>query len=230
MSRGIAQWGSRSSRAGDGRYAQVGWFGGCPFGLSDRSVEVEEFLRGGVAAGLQAVDFAEPSVYPGFLDAFVEVADDFSESIALFGVHSEHRASDAGVLVLAGGSVGASAGSEFEFALVEVLVELGPFLVCGFAILSFGAEAAAIVEEGSVGADQVVLEDGQVVLGGVEARVPEQLGGDVDRETAGDGVGGEHSAEVVRCVAQRRAGAVGDAGAVDSGLQQPVDAVQADDG
>src|SRR5882757_7205305 len=46
--------------------------------------------------------------------------------------------------------------------------------------------AASVVEEGSVGADHVVLEDRQVVLGGSEVGMPEDLGGDMDRQAAGD--------------------------------------------
>ena len=60
----------------------------------------------------------------------------------------------------AGGSVGAAAGAEFELALFEVLLELAPFLIGGFAVLGLGADGPALVEEGPVGADEVVLEDG----------------------------------------------------------------------
>ena len=41
-------------------------------------------------------------------------------------VDVQHWAADAGMLVLAGGSVRAPAGAEFDFALVEVLGELVP--------------------------------------------------------------------------------------------------------
>jgi hypothetical protein len=54
------------------------------------------------------------------------------------------------VFVLAGRAVGAAAHSEFEFALVEVLVKFAPFMFGGSAVFGFGAHQAPTVEEGSV--------------------------------------------------------------------------------
>ncbi|HEY5152169.1 MAG TPA: hypothetical protein VIJ23_20630, partial [Mycobacterium sp.] len=59
----------------------------------------------------------------------------------------EHRASDASVLMLAWRSVWTATGSEFEFALVGVLVEVGPFLIRWFTVFGFGTNASAIVKE-----------------------------------------------------------------------------------
>ncbi len=57
------------------------------------------------------------------------------EAVDHLWVDVEHRAADAGVLVLARGSVGACAGAEFDLAFVEVLLELGPFSVADRAVL-----------------------------------------------------------------------------------------------
>jgi len=52
-------------------------------------------------------------------------------------------------------------------------------------------------EEVLVVADQVLLEDGDVALGGLQVEVAEQLGADVDRQAAVDQIGDEQAAEVV---------------------------------
>jgi len=64
------------------------------------------------------------------------------------------------------GSVRAPAGAEFELALFGMLLELAPFLVGGLAVLGLGPCGPAIAEECPVGADEVVLEDDEVVLRG----------------------------------------------------------------
>lgn len=56
---------------------------------------------------------------------------------------------------------------------MEVLLELAPFGVGGFSILLGWAHRPSTVQEAAVGADQVVLEDGVVGLGGVDAGVAE---------------------------------------------------------
>jgi hypothetical protein len=63
------------------------------------------------------------------------------------------------VFVLAGRAVGAPAGAEFDLALVEVFVELGQFLAGGLAVLLDRSELAAVVEEGDIVADDVLVED-----------------------------------------------------------------------
>ncbi|KFZ79213.1 hypothetical protein ED92_26875 [Amycolatopsis sp. MJM2582] len=83
----------------------------------------------------EIVDLSAPYVEFGFADPVTEVVRDLDQPGALAGVDAQDRASDAGVLVLAGGAVGAAAGAEFQLACVEVLLEFGPFLVGWFAVL-----------------------------------------------------------------------------------------------
>jgi hypothetical protein len=68
------------------------------------------------------------------LDALAEVVDNRDQPPSLLRVNSQHRTTDARVLVLAGRSVGASAGAQFELALVEVLLELAPLLLGRFTV------------------------------------------------------------------------------------------------
>lgn len=119
--------------------------------------------------------------------------------------------------------VGAAAGAQFEFAELEVFVELVPFVVSGLAIFGFGADRAAPVEKPAIGADQVVLEYREVGLRGGQVVVSEDLGRDVDGEPSGDGLGGEHAPEVVRGDVQRLAGEVAQAGAGHGGGEQDLD-------
>jgi hypothetical protein len=133
----------------DGRYSEVRGahdiVAGCPR-------EGGEFAVGGVEADLESFDFAEPAVDAGFGDAVGEVLDDADEAASGGGVGAEHGAADAGVLVGAGGSVGAPAGAELELALLEVLLELAPFIGGRLPVFGFGADGPALVEVGAVGA------------------------------------------------------------------------------
>lgn len=61
----------------------------------------DEFLLGGQAGGA-SLDFAEPPVELGFLDAFAEVADDLDQPASLLGIHRQHGTANAGMFVLAG--------------------------------------------------------------------------------------------------------------------------------
>jgi hypothetical protein len=63
------------------------------------------------------------------------------------------------VFVLAGRAVGASAFAEGEFAALEVLLELVPLLVGGLAVFGLGALGAVLVEEASVRANELFVED-----------------------------------------------------------------------
>lgn len=128
------------------------------------------------------------------------------------------------------GAVGAVAGAEGDFAEVEVVAELGPFGVGGFAVLVAGSVGAALVDEGAVVADDLVGVDGDVSLGGVEVEVAEQLGGDVDGQAGVDGLGCEDPAEVVRRVPDRGAVDVGDASVGGEFGEELVDVGGADDG
>lgn len=95
------------------------------------------------------------------------------------------------MFVLAGCAVGAPAGAEFDLALVEMLVELGPFLAGGLAVFLGWSELAALVEEGDVVADDVLIEDGDVAAGRLDVEVAEQGCADVDGQAAVDQFGGE---------------------------------------
>jgi hypothetical protein len=115
-------------------------------GRSSGTVEAGEFPDCGFAAGFQAGDFTEPAVEFGFFDAFGEVRDDFDDAFPLFGVDSQHGASDAGMFVLAWGAIGSAAGAQFEFAFMEVLAELDPFLFGWFPVFGFRSDASSFVD------------------------------------------------------------------------------------
>ncbi|MER5341554.1 hypothetical protein [Streptomyces mirabilis] len=74
--------------------------------------EAVELRHRSVEADLEPRDLTEPAVGADLADAFSEVLDDFDEAWPLIGIHLEGGASDAGVLVLAGGSVGSPAGAQ----------------------------------------------------------------------------------------------------------------------
>ena len=95
------------------------------------------------------------------------------------------------VFVLAGGAVGPAARTQFQFSQLEMLLEVLPFLIGGLAVFRFRSGCSPLVEEPAVGADQFVLEDREVGLDGGDTVVAEELGGDVDGQSAGDGFGGE---------------------------------------
>ena len=69
----------------------------CPeaSGHPNAPVEAGEFAFGGFQADLEALDFAEPAVHPGFGDALVEVVDDLGETGSLPRRNSQHRAAQA---------------------------------------------------------------------------------------------------------------------------------------
>jgi hypothetical protein len=64
------------------------------------------------------------------------------------------------VFVLAGRPIGAATGAELDAALVEVLVEAGPFLRGGLVAFVGRAFGASSGEELLVGADDVCGKDG----------------------------------------------------------------------
>ena len=74
-----------------------------------------------------ALDLAEPALGLGVVAAGEQVGVDLVEAVDHLGVDAQHWAADAGVFVFAGCGVGASVLAEFDFAFVEVLLELGPF-------------------------------------------------------------------------------------------------------
>lgn len=137
--------------------------------------------------------------------------------------------SQRGVFVGAGCAVGATTGSELDLAQLEVLLELLPLVFRGLAVFRRRADGTAGVEEGAIAVDQFALEDREIRLRGVDVVVAEDLRGDVDRESSGDGVRDEHSAEVMRRVAQRLASAVGESCPLDGVVEQGVEHFGADD-
>ena len=173
------------------------------------TVEAGEFLDCGFAAAFQAGDFTEPAVEFGFFDAFGEVRDDFNDAFTLFGVDSQHWASDAGVFMLTGRSIGSAAGAQFEFAFVEVLAELGPFFVGRFPVFDFRSDASSFVDVRPVGADHLIGKDGKIVLCCFETGMAEYFGGDMHGQTARHRFGGKHPAEIMRTEPHRFTGSVG---------------------
>jgi hypothetical protein len=91
-----------------------------------------------------------------------------------------------GVFVGARCAVGSPAVAEFVLAETEMLLGLGPFGLGRFAVLRAGAQCAPPADEGTVVADEFALEDGGVVLGGVDVRVAEEFRRDADWQAAGD--------------------------------------------
>jgi hypothetical protein len=155
-------------------------------------------LLGDVAqAVLQAGDLAEPLHSVGFLESFTGVDLDLDESWQLLGVEAKHGAADAGVLVVAGRSVGTVAGAQGHLAEAEMIAELLPFDICWFAIFLARAAGPALVHKIPVVADDLLGIDRDISLSGIEVEVSKELGGDVDRDAAVDGLRGEDSTEVV---------------------------------
>ena len=75
-------------------------------------------------ADLQAFDLAEPSLAAGFLDPGQQVVAHVEEPATLGRVWAQEGAAQAGVLVDAGGGVGAPAGAQGHLAVLEVAEEL----------------------------------------------------------------------------------------------------------
>jgi hypothetical protein len=84
------------------------------------------------------------------------------------------------VLVLAGGAVGAVAGAQRDLAEAEVVAEFRPLGAGGFAILLAGSLAAALGDELPVVADHLGRIDRDVPLCGVEVKMAQQPGGDME--------------------------------------------------
>ncbi|MFC5830973.1 hypothetical protein ACFPZ3_44580 [Nonomuraea insulae] len=78
------------------------------------------------------------------------------------------------MLVLAWSAVGPAAGTQLDLALVEVFLELSPFLRAGRAVFVAEAQGTAVGEASGVVADDVLVEDGDVAAGGLDVEVPQQ--------------------------------------------------------
>ena len=149
-------------------------------------------------AGFESLDLTEPAPTEGFGQPCGEVVGDLGEPIELCRVRAQHWAADAGMFVLAGSAVGATAGAELDLAPLEVPEELGPLGIGGLPVLGTGSDAPPAGDEGSVVVDDVLVVDGDVALGGGQVLVAEELGGDVDGEPRGHRLGGEDAPEVMR--------------------------------
>ena len=91
-----------------------------------------ELLLGAGNGCLESFDLAEPALVACLGESGVEVLEDLLEAVHLGGVGPEERAADAGVFMLAGGSVGSAADTELDLAALEVAKELVPFGVGRF--------------------------------------------------------------------------------------------------
>ena len=103
-----------------------------------------------------------------------------------------------------------------------MLLELLPLGVRGIPVFGGRAQGSPFGDERAVGADQVLLEDLEIGLGCVEVCVTQQPGRDVERQTAGDGLGDEHPPEVVRGVAERLAGGIRETGEAEDVVEIPL--------
>ena len=124
------------------------------------AVDLGEFVVGAGQADLESFDFAEPSFAVGLGDPGDEVVADLCDSLPLGGVWPVHRAAHAGVLVDAGGGVGAAAEAGGDLATLEAPEELLPFLVGGCAVFLTGPQASAAGQEGQVSLDGLLGVDG----------------------------------------------------------------------
>jgi hypothetical protein len=106
---------------GEGRHAE----GDGGAATSGDLVHLGELAPGAGEADFQALGFAELPGFLGLGDPVGEVAADLGQAGTLSGVGAQQRAAQAGVLVDAGGVVGAAAVSESDPAAFEVAGELG---------------------------------------------------------------------------------------------------------
>ena len=171
------------------------------------------FLLGDVPqAVLQPGHLAEPLHLVGFFESFPGVGLDLEEARHLGGVHAEHWAAEAGVLMLTWCAVGPFAGAKRHLPEAEMVSELLPFDVGGFAVFIGGAPGASLIDVAAVMVDHLLRIDGDVPLGRIQVEVTQQLGGDVDRQATVDGLGRENPSKVVRGEPQRRAVDIDDPG------------------
>ena len=102
------------------------------------------------------------------------------------------------MLVLARGGIGAPALAEFDFAFIEVLLELVPLSGGRGPILTSRPRRAPAGEMGLVVADDIFLENRHITVGGLDIQMPKQRRPDVNRQSVVDQVRGEQAPEVMR--------------------------------
>lgn len=105
---------------------------------------------------------SEPAFGVGSFETVEEIGLELVQAGEHLGVDVEHWAADAGVLMVAGGAVGAAAVGELDLAVVEVGLELGPFLVGGRPVLVGRTLGASSVEGTLVVADEIFVADRDV--------------------------------------------------------------------
>jgi DNA mismatch repair protein MutH len=113
-----------------------------------------------VQGQIDAVDLAEPPFCLGSGTAGLQVDFDLVQAREHVGVDVQDGAAQAGVLVLAAGSVGAGAVAELDFAAVEVFLEVVPFAAGDRPVFVGWALRAPPVQEALVVADDFVVEHG----------------------------------------------------------------------
>jgi hypothetical protein len=101
------------------------------------------------------------------------------------------------MLVLAARPVWASAGAEFDLALVEMLLELCPFFVGRRAVFFGRAHRAAPVEKFLHMPDNIVFEHRDVSLRSLQAHMTEQRCSNVNRKPIVDQIPHEQSPKIV---------------------------------
>lgn len=114
------------------------------------------------------------------------------------------------MFVLAWSAIGPLANAQRYFPEAEVVAELVPFCVGGFAVFFTRSPGAALVDELPVVADHFFRIDRDVALRGVQIEVSQHFRGDVDRQTTVDSLGGKDASEVVWGERQRCAINIGE--------------------
>ena len=148
------------------------------------------FLARDVAqAFFQGGDFAEPLHATGLIQAFLSVILDLQQTGELGEVHSQHGAADTGVLMLAGGAVGAVAGAECDLSETEMIAEFCPFRVGRLTVFLAWPFCPPLVNELPVMPDHLGRVNGHISLSCIQVEMAEQSGGDMDRQAAVDGLG-----------------------------------------
>lgn len=106
---------------------------------------------------VDAFDFTEPALGLGSDPAGQKVALDLVKAGQHLRINADHGASQASVLMLARSRVGPGAPAQFDFALVEVLLEPEPF-DAGHGAVLVGRARLAAAEVCLVVADEVLVE------------------------------------------------------------------------
>ena len=129
-------------------------------GVDHSTLHVRELLFGTDKAYFESLDLAEPALGACLCDAGDEIVADLDQAVLLGRIGPEHRASDAGVLVDAGGAERASACADRDLAPLEVAQELLPFIVGRRSVLLVRPQGSPAGEKGEMCLNGVVGVDG----------------------------------------------------------------------